>query len=534
MTPGIPLAAVDISAKDFAGMNWVPAAWGLGPALEPNRGAADRMRHAIQTLARDVPRRIIYTHTGWRLIGDRWVYLYAGGAVGADDVAVEPGEGLHRYTLTDTADPAAIAESLRLLVVARPEVVIPLWAAVYLAPLCEPLRRAGVEPAFVLWLLGQTGAMKSTLAALFLSHFGEFSNKNLPGSFRDTENALEKRGFLAKDTLLVIDDYHPVANPTDAARMRKTAETLLRGYGDRVGRTRMRADTSIREGYPPRGLCAVTGEDVPDAGQSTTARYVAVEVSRSAVDVDMLTRCQAKAHRLPAAMRGYIEWLAARLDGLPESLRGRFADLRQRAMVESRHGRMAETVAWLHMGLETGLDYAVEAGAVNREERDDMLAERWAVLMGLAEAQGRRIEEDRPSERFCTVLRELLTSGAAYVVDLGTARPDADDGPAGRMPGFLGWRDRDWCYLLPEVAYKAVAEFVGRTGGHFPVTSRTLWKHLDADGLIEPETHGEYRHYARHKKIEGRNHRLIGLRASAVLPGDNSDGKLAYNDSSIG
>ena len=369
LTGGRCLPAVSVPAKDFAAMHWVSSSWGLGANIEPGIGAKEKVRHAIQSLASDVPRETIYTHLGWRQIGGKWVYLHAGGAVGAEGIRCEPGEGLIRYILPDTADPDAAKRSLRLLGVAPQEVTIPLFSLMFLAPLCEPLRRAGCEPAFVLWLAGQTGAMKSTLAALFISHFGEFPDKTaLPGSFKDTENSLEKRGFLAKDTVFVVDDFHPVASPVDARKMLKTAQGILRAYGDRKGRTRMKADTSIREGFPPRGLCLVTGEDLPDGGQSTTARYLTVELQRGAADLELLTECQANAAMLAQAMRGYVEWLAPRLDGIPEKLRKRFEECREEAMADEQHGRIPEVVAWLLLGFHSGLDFAVHTKALTRTE----------------------------------------------------------------------------------------------------------------------------------------------------------------------
>ena len=62
-----------------------------------------------------------------------------------------------------------------------------------------------------MWLEGITGSLKSTIAALFLSHFGNFARTNLPGAWSSTANALEKRAFALKDVMFVIDDYAPGA-----------------------------------------------------------------------------------------------------------------------------------------------------------------------------------------------------------------------------------------------------------------------------------------------------------------------------------
>lgn len=49
----------------------------------PGVAIKDRTRAAIQFLSTtDVAKRSVYTHTGWRKIGDEWVYLDSGGAIG--------------------------------------------------------------------------------------------------------------------------------------------------------------------------------------------------------------------------------------------------------------------------------------------------------------------------------------------------------------------------------------------------------------------------------------------------------------------
>lgn len=508
---GVLLPAVAVSAKDFASMSWVTASWGLGANVEPGAGAKDKVRHAIQCLARDVERETVYTHLGWRKIGSCWAYLHAGGAIGAESVTVDvSADRLDRYTLPETADHDAVNWSLKLFDIAHPEVTVPLFSLVYLAPLCEPLRIAGVEPAFILWASGVTGSMKSTLSALLLCHFGNFTGKNLPASFKDTGNSLEKKAFLTKDSLLVVDDYHPTASQLEARKMEQTAQQLLRGYGDRVGRGRMRADMSLRPSYVPRGLCLVTGEDAPDAGQSTTARYLIVELKKGGIDTALLNELQGNTDKLAQAMRGYIEWLSPRLDEIPAKLRERFVQFRQKATMEGQHTRMPEVVAWLYIGLHSGLDYAEGIGVIEKATKKEWLAAGWRVLLALAGKQAKRIEEDRPAQKFVSILGELMASGAVYTLDVG--EPDLKE----KAPGFIGWHDEQWFYFLPEVVYREVSTFCRAQGVQFPVTARTLWKHLDVEGLIFNElTGGEVRRLAQ-KKVAGKRYRVLQMCRGAL------------------
>lgn len=540
---GIPLPAVKIPAERFAGMGWVAANWGMNANLEPGQNVKDRVRHAIQSLAKNIPREVVYTHLGWRKINDKWVFLHAGGAVGGEGVQIETDNRLARYRLPAEEEEGSIEEavtaSLDLLDVAPLKVTLPLLSITYLAPLCEPLRKAGIEPGFLLWLYGVSGAMKSTLAALFLSHFGDFDPKSLPASFRDTAAGLEKRAFAAKDVLIVIDDFHPASDTNEARKIEQVAQQLIRAFGDRVGRGRMRSNTSLRPDYPPRGMALATGEQIP-GGESSQARLFVIELNRGDVDVSRLSRAQANKDKLPQAMTAYLKWLPPQLDDLPGELKGKFQQLRAAALAEGQHLRVPEAVAWLYLGLATFLDFARSAGAITEARQRELAQEGWQVLTDLAAEQAQRVEAERPALKFVNLLREMFTQKLIYLrgVD-GQEPPDAVlfgweayeiDGEEKFRPGnnaaFMGWSDGEYLYLLPEAVYKEVARFSQSQGTIFPVKAQTLWKHLEVEGLLITERSKDkdgrervYRTVRPPKQIKEAPPRLLKLDLQKILRG---------------
>ena len=95
---------------------------------------------------------------------------------------------MHLYHLPEPGGLEAAQASLRFLDIGPWEITAPLIACVYLAPFADLCK---ID--FSLWLYGPTGSLKSTLAALALSHFGNFSRTTLPGSWlSSTANSLEK------------------------------------------------------------------------------------------------------------------------------------------------------------------------------------------------------------------------------------------------------------------------------------------------------------------------------------------------------
>ena len=139
---------------------------------------------------------------------------------------------------------------------------------------------------FALHLTGPTGAFKTELAALAQAHFGAaFNGRRLPASWADTANMLEKKAFLAKDAVLVVDDFAPTGTTADVQRLHREADRLFRAAGNRSGRARMRADGGSRPTYYPRGLIISTGEDIP-SGQSLRARLLVLELTPGEIPAD--------------------------------------------------------------------------------------------------------------------------------------------------------------------------------------------------------------------------------------------------------
>jgi hypothetical protein len=142
----------------------------------------------------------------------------------------------------------AVRTSWDLWEVATSEASAAVLGSVYGAPLSE-----WVQPAFVLWVQGLTGRLKTTFVTLALGHCGTFSWDQVPANWESTVNALEKQAYLVKDFPFLIDDYRPPADRHDASDMQRKAARIIRASGNRTGRGRMRSDTSLRPEYYPRG-----------------------------------------------------------------------------------------------------------------------------------------------------------------------------------------------------------------------------------------------------------------------------------------
>lgn len=268
---GSPLPPARVPAARFGAMTWITDLWGLGAIVNAGPATRDQLREAIQRLSPPTTQRLVFTHTGWRKVGGAWVYLTSGGAVGREGLEVDLGAELKRYSIVAIPELAcnAMRSSLRLLEIAPLRVTVPLWSAMFTSVLSSAL-----ELSFSLWFHGPTGSLKSTIAALFLSHFGSFSESTLPGTWSSTANQLERSAFMLKDAPFVIDDFAP--SGFDNRELETKAARILRAQGNLSGRGRLRADLTQRPAWPPRGLIIGTGEQYPNA-QSILARTLLIE-----------------------------------------------------------------------------------------------------------------------------------------------------------------------------------------------------------------------------------------------------------------
>lgn len=495
---GRQLPRTRVKASDFGGMSWVTSAWGLQANVMPGNSAKDHARYAIAAVGKMTAAHITeYSHTGWRKIAGKWCYLYHGGAVGADGVRVNLDGGLSGYRLDGAgaagfdgiSAEAAAAASWGIRNVIAPHVAIPLLGTIYLAPLWEFLNQTNVKPSYGLYLAGGTGSRKSTSAALALSHFGNFTSKTLPASFHDTGNTIRRRAFILKDMPFVVDDFHPTGSQQEKRQLKEIAQSLSRMAGDGAERGRMRPDGTLQPATPPRCVTIITGEDIPDVGESGLARYYMVSIQPNDVPISAeLTAAQEMARNgyMQRAMLGYIEWLRAQADELPGTLHKRFLDMRTWATEKAKdqHARAPETIAHILTGYYMMLLYFRHVGLLDQDACTAAIAEAMATLTATSKEQARIIKEDKPVNIFLDSVAELLASKEVFVTDISASATEGGKPSAAVGRELVGCRDESYYYLIPRIIYKCVQELCVKQGSTFPISLRSLYRDLRTADIL--------------------------------------------------
>lgn len=485
-----------VPSPEFDTLGWVTDKLGAGARVFPNQ--KEWARDGIKALSEDsgILERRIYTHTGWRQVDGRYVYLHAGGAIGADGsvsgIETHLSGTLANFVLippeSREALVKAIRASLQVLDVAPDHISVPLLAAVY---------RACIRvPDFGLWIVGKTGLFKSELAALAQRHYGAaMDSRALPANFASTGNFTEMAAFGAKDAVLVVDDFAPHGGAQEISRYYATADRLLRASGNNQARGRLTADGKLRPPKPPRSLILATGEDLP-RGQSIRARTFIIEVAEGDVNLEVLTKCQENARLFSTSLAGFVQWHAGAYESTYQEFMAWVTNLRSQG--SGAHARTPGIVADLYGGIHRFLAFAVEMDAITVEEADKLRGRSWEALKTIAKEQGVQQRSSDPALRFLTLLRAAIRSGEAHVATLAGKVPE--DGLAlgwhevglgqnSRLEGrgrCVGWTDdKSNLYLEPTATYALAQELARKTTEPLAISETTLGKRLNDAKLLE-------------------------------------------------
>lgn len=526
------MATVTVSVAQFPTMRWAVEALGAEAVLYAGNGTADHARAAVQLLSGSPARRTVYAHTGWSKVGDDWVYLHTGGAIGAagviENVDVSLPPELAAFEIELPPDPAAtrcsLEASLHLLDVGPDRITVPAYGAIWRAII-------GGGTDFSLFLYGPTGVFKTELAALTQQHFGAgFNSRHLPTSFTSTANTNEALAFGAKDAVLVVDELHPPASGSEREAMHRDAARLLRAQGNGAGRGRMRPDGSLRPAKPPRGIMLATGEELP-RGQSVHARLLNIEIGAGAIDAEKLSACQANAAAglYAQATAVFIKYLAANFEEARAEFERLWRELR--GQIHHEHARTADIRAQLTAAFSIFIAFLVQAEIIDDSQAGRLQNRVGAALEGVAKAQAQFSTAAEPVGAFIRLLTSAIASGRAHLANKGGGAPELCEAGCGwrkvtigtgdykrdewqAQGDRVGWLDEEYVFLNRDAAYRA-AQGMAAEGAGIEVSVTTLIRRLRDKRLLASVDSARETLTVR-RVLEGRQHDVLHLPAKTL------------------
>jgi hypothetical protein len=497
---GSSLPTIIIPENQFDGMTWPRKHWGVKAQVEKSIDKVERHMSAVITKSSGkVKERMIYTHTGWREIDGKQVFLSAGGAIGTGDVEVElPPPLLHKIRLPQPEGNAAeaINKSFELMDIADIELTLPTFIWPYLSVL-----NVFEDMNVIIWYQGKTGQFKSVLSALAMSHFGDFTHKDFKLNWETTKTRLEQSSYIAKDIPFVIDDYAPASDRNMNREMKNTVAYIIQGYANRQGKGRSNPDMTSQFTYYPRGLLVSSGEHLPPVTQSRQARIFPIPISLDNFfqdgkgNYELLTQAQKDRRYYPVAMAHYIAWIQQNWAAVNKSLHEYHDKYHAAVPKKGVHLRLPETVALMQAGYNIVLDFAADHGVIPASGIADHLDLSNDIFMRLLKRQSGRVNAESPGIRFIDVLQGLLASGRAIL------RRRSDTGnwtPAEAAPGqaIIGWDDpaAGIIFLNPRESYAQVYRQCDSMQEYFGHPQAAVWddfnelKYLAGTGNEETRT----------------------------------------------
>ena len=501
-------------------------------------GVADHARAGIQLLSPNPQRATIFTHSGWREIGDRHVYLHGGGAIGADgnaaDIRVELPPALAPFKLELPEDPQiAIRASLRLLDLAEDRITVPLYGQIWRALLGDA--------DFSIFLYGATGNFKTECAALTQSHFGRgFDARHLPASFEATANSNEELMFVSKDAVLVIDELHPAGGPAEREKLQAHAARVFRSAGNRAGRGRMKADGSTRAARPPRCAVLGTGEEL-SRGHSGRARCLILEIDKGDVRPPKLTLCQedAAAGLYAQATATFVRWQASRFAEVQASFKE--THKAARARLRAAHPRTADAIAQLVATYSLFMEFLLDQRILAQPEAAAFQRRIGNALEQVSRLQRQFHRDAEPIPRFVDLLMSAVGAGRAHLADLKAGAPEGRETACGwRLKTIgvgeyerdewqpqgdcVGWIEGDDLFLDRDAAYRIAQSMVPSGGAGIGVEVTTLVRALRENNLLVA-TDTARRTSTVRKTILGALRDVLHLRAEALGLAEKAGGR---------
>lgn len=433
---------------------------------------------AIQSLSNGFATEVRYLSTGWQMVNGVLTFLTPGAYPGLCDVEAE----CRRYHVAAGDLQAGLRALLDgLLEAFEHKVTYPAVAHAFLAPLYRWVTSA---KRYALHLVGETGSLKTSYACALLALFGpEFANEEPTEKWGSTWKKIEVLGHQAKDVLFLVDDYKP--------RIVRSADitNIIQNYSESRGRGRLNRDATIQATKWIRGALITTGEDIPENEASVISRMLILRLTRPVGTNEALALAQREAHHLNAVMSAYTSWLAQTMPGTEGQVEIWLTEQRDRFIGlcptgTTNPGRLASNVAQNRLAFWTMGRWLVSVGAWAEAELEARMAEYDEHAQTLVGEMAERIAKEKASSSYLTAIRALVDSGEMALLDRDRE---------GSVQPFLGWRDSEWVYLLPDVAYQAAEKWFRAMGGSLGFSRRAVEDQLLDDGLLEYDPEKSYR-----------------------------------------
>jgi len=314
-------------------------------------------------------------------------------------------------------------------------------------------------------------------------------------------------GYPLASALYWVDDYKNIYADE------RTFTRFLQSYSRGMGRGRLTREAKLRQERACRGTILSTGETVLEGEASVLSRMLVLDVppwEKRDPKGDALKHADLLRQYLPGFTVEFVMWIARQVEecDLVTDIKQRFEGNVNgyREKLAAAGGSQANTGRIVQNWAVLVTVYQLLWIFLDEHDAADVLPGWQDVILETAQT----VRQERASEVFLNSLSQLLASGEVLL-------DDDMKNPRAAAPGVttVGYRDANFVYLLPEVAYREANRVQP-----LRFTVSAIGSQLREDGCLVTASGDP--HLAVQVRIRGNRTRVWRLRAD-ILSGDSGD-----------
>lgn len=412
---------------------------------------------------------------------------------------------------------------LGMLEMGKRRVTYPMFFFALLGLINSPLKEAGIDTQFILWIYGKTGSGKTTLAKLFFNYI-KGNSKSVEASFKDTKPAIQHQLSLMRDCVAFFDDNHPPRSANERNELEEKVNYITRSSSDNSNRRKMDRDMKLDRGKPNDGNVCVTSEALIE-GESALARCYPLEMRRGDIETNLLTKYEEGVDKYSTFLCYFIEWFSLNYQDKVSKMKSFYIYERSVGYKLTPHGRVNNQINQMRMVCLLFLDYLLEKKFIERDKAEIIYSKWLKITSEHLEKMETNLISQSPSAMYITAVMELISSNRVAISGKNESSNKSS----------LGWTDDKHIYLIPGITYTEVLRYWKQQNVEFPKKQIDIHKELDEENLIETSFEGGRKHYtvkAQNKKQVFDRGRVLKIKlkeCARFLEGD--DRKEMKNDS---
>ena len=324
-------------------------------------------------IEQDCVPEIIYPKCVWRKTNWGKVYVYSGGAIGAENCNIRAKEGYELMVDINAKGSREIFHRAWEMteICKSNHASLLIYIFFHIALMTTLFEESGYPVNFLMGVIGATGSRKTSLCTTIAKLFNRKS-LTVDAEFTSTTCGIEENLSKYGDALVLIDDYVAGETLQEQNEAKKKLQALVRYCGNRIPKRRMNYNIADEKKpfYPMKGCCLMTGEYITGI-TSTIGRIFLVNIEKMDVDNFKLSYYQNYYQILSTHTYDFLEWVSQRYDSIVNYIREVLPQYRNEKIFN--YPRYAEMYATFCVTLDIILEYAYEKMFISEVEKNAML-----------------------------------------------------------------------------------------------------------------------------------------------------------------